>query len=252
MVRYWRTWYLLVPSPFMSSGPTGWLPLVLTGLVTGGLGSVVGSVITTYGSGMAARREARSKVIACLTSIENKRTAFSGERFLGAKELMRELETLCLIAGIRAYAWRTYEQAINTVVAVELMGREGTVHIFRASGTNASDADRYLGDALIKRAASCVSLTVWHPWLSASYTYLTCRMLRRALKRSFPIANQMRTGIGLRQLVGWRRYMNSARERISDSVAPMAPGDREIVYASDDTAINVPRSEAEVADDPTG
>lgn len=58
----------------MSSGPSGWLPLVFTTLGAG----VAGSIITAYGTQARARRKARSRAMTALEQIEATRRVRKG------------------------------------------------------------------------------------------------------------------------------------------------------------------------------
>jgi len=88
----------------MSTTPGGWLPLILTTLGAG----AVGSIITTYGAQGRVRREARSRAMAALEHIDSARHArLVGEGFTYPRQAFAELEACCMVAGVprRLFYW---------------------------------------------------------------------------------------------------------------------------------------------------
>jgi hypothetical protein len=167
----------------MSSGPTGWLPLILT---TFGAG-VAGSLIATYGGQSRERRKARSEAMASLQKLETARlTRPVIKGFNYDDQDMAELSARCILAGVPQYLVSLYQ------FANEAPRYLGTPHDgpARPSVELAFDEAReMLASALIEDAAVLLARALWHPWLSAFFRRRRARKTRDIIIRAFPGAD---------------------------------------------------------------
>jgi hypothetical protein len=151
----------------MSSGPGGWLPLVLT---TFG-GGVVGSAITTYGAQGRARRKARSRAMIALEHIEATRLARTvGEAFAYDRQAFAELEARCMMAGVPRQP----------------------VYWYKALSEGAAGKDMDLGPIvasvrLIGYPGQLIYQALWHPYLSKLRRPFQLRRLQRTISRASKI-----------------------------------------------------------------
>ena len=229
--------------PFMSTGPTGWAPLIFTGLVTGGLGSVVGSIISTYGVNARIRREARSKVVECLTRIETERRSVpTGQEFHNSREHAKELELLCFIAGIRTRPSQTYRMVLVAVSGAHHFVRDGEMLYLVHNGRAPTRTESELGNALIAQAAACLTQAIWHPVLAAPYTLLVSSLVRRAMVKTFPVLKGLDAGSGpaIRFLLRWGKFMTAVQNKPEYVPTVRVPSDLQVTshdksaYASSD------------------
>jgi hypothetical protein len=148
----------------MSSGASGWLPLVFTTLG----GGVVGSSITTYGAQGRARRQARSRAMTALEHIEAARLARpAGEGFAYDRQAFAELEARCMMAGVprRPVYWYKSLSEAAAGKDMDLGPIMATIHLIGYPGQ------------LIYQA-------LWHPYLSKPRRPFQLWRLRRAVSRA--------------------------------------------------------------------
>jgi hypothetical protein len=165
----------------MSSGPTGWLPLILT---TFGAG-VAGSIIATYGGQSRERRKARSEVMASLEKLESARLTRPGiEAFDYDDTDMAELVARCVLAGVPRYLVSLYELAN---AAPRYLGTpDSNRHNQPAVATRLDDARHRYARVLADDARSQLARAVWHPWLSAIFWRPRARRVRKQIIRVYP------------------------------------------------------------------
>jgi hypothetical protein len=164
----------------MSSGPSGWLPLVFATLGAG----VTGSLIATYGSQAAERRRARSGVIASLQKLEgDRRRRATKERFDFSGEDLANLETQCILARLPRYLVATYRLA-NEAAKTEFECKD--IKFETSSDGMLHRQTGFLCDAFIQHSAELLAANIWHPWLTALYVYIGNKRLLAAIHEVFP------------------------------------------------------------------
>jgi hypothetical protein len=166
----------------MSSGPTGWLPLVLTTLGAG----AAGSVIATYGGQSRERRKARSQVMACLQRLEIARVTRPGnEPFYYDDKGLAELSTRCIVAGVPQHLVHLYELAND--VSRGSGGREQPDR--PAARVRLEEARDLLIYSATTDVAALLARTVWHPWLSVLFRRRRAKQLQDRIMTAYPGAN---------------------------------------------------------------
>lgn len=190
----------------MSSGPSGWLPLVFATLGAG----VTGSLIATYGSQAAERRKARSGVIASLQKLENaRRQRVMQKQFDFSENDLAELETQCVLARLPRYLVATYRLANE--VSRSQFDRDDITFDTPSAG-RLHRYTRVLCDLLIERSAEQLVANVWHPWLTALYIRRRNRNLLKALHEIFPTSARS-TRYLKHSLATWRHDREKVRKQ---------------------------------------
>jgi hypothetical protein len=156
----------------MSSGPTGWLPLIITTLGAG----AIGSMITTYGTQGRQRLDARSNAMACLERIEANRGLDPIAQGLQYNpEAFAELHMKCLVAGVPRHLVRTYERVSE--LSADLPKHPDAK----------ADRARYLMAALLtERAGVLIRDALWHPLLSRTHRRRRVQKIRRIASELLP------------------------------------------------------------------
>jgi hypothetical protein len=163
----------------MSSGPTGWLPLVLT---TFGAGAA-GSLIATYGGQARERRKAQSEVMACLQRLEIARANLTAsERFNYDEKDMAELSARCVLAGVPQYLVSLYQLANDAPRYQKPDDSRGGSFLKK----DLDEARFQLAYALMDDAAALLGRAIWHPWLSMLFRRRRARKVRDLIARVFP------------------------------------------------------------------
>jgi hypothetical protein len=201
----------------MSSGPTGWLPLVLT---TFGAGAV-GSLIATYGGQSRERREARSQVMASLQKLETARLTrpvIKGSDY--DDEDMAELSARGILAGVPQYLVSLYQ------LANEAPRYGGTPRPGRSSAElDFDEAQEMLAFTLIDDAAILLARAVWHPWLSVFFRRRRARKVRDLIIRVFPSESHRGKETRSWALSGWESARATWQEWLQAN--PQRPGNGE-------------------------
>lgn len=183
----------------MTIAATGWLPIIFTTLV----GGVVGAVVTTFGGQARARRKARAKILKHLRQLEVARSAafecFDDGEFRLDPELIADLETRCMLAGVPRFAVRTYRLAYESARMASTSATEET-------WVNGRPSLRALSGSLMEEAAKHVAATVWHPWLSGLTVQGECAHLRETIELAFPDIYVL-DGWSKPTIRRWRRVM---------------------------------------------
>jgi hypothetical protein len=94
-------------------GGTDWASIVVAIVGAAGVGTVVGSAITTYGGRRQARQEIHSKALECLENFEVQRRAMTPEEaqieeLVSSTAVFRSLLVACMIAGVPRHVIDTY------------------------------------------------------------------------------------------------------------------------------------------------
>jgi hypothetical protein len=163
----------------MTIATTDWLPIIFTTLG----GGAVGAVVTTFGGQARARRKARAKILKRLRLLEVARSAAfehfdDGELDLDP-ELIADLETRCMLAGVPRFAVRTYRLAFEAA-------RMASNPVTKEKWVSERPSMLALTDSLMVEAAKHVAATVWHPWLSWLTVQGECAHLRNTIELAFP------------------------------------------------------------------
>ena len=154
---------------------TSWVPLVLTTLGAG----AVGSIITTYGAQASDRRAARARARESLTKAENlsKGGDVTHEQITAA---MNDLEISAMIACLP-----------RNLIDLHRVAR---VRLWAARRAAPPGEDAILTDpaaiASVRvgvEAGQLLSAAMWHPWLTAPYRRYRTRRLAKILAAGIPM-----------------------------------------------------------------
>jgi hypothetical protein len=162
----------------MSSGPTGWLPFILT---TFGAG-VAGSVIATYGSQSSERRKARAKALNALLAFEIARQEGDvlGLDADAYETQIGQLQARFVLTGLPLKIFDLYVTAIRSVHFPITKRDTAAERLIEETG-------RALGNRLIYESLSLIRQSIWHPWLSVILgRSLNARRIRKTLVRVYP------------------------------------------------------------------
>lgn len=183
----------------MTIATTDWLLVVFTTLG----GGTVGAVVTTFGGQARARRKARAKILKHLYQVEVARNAafehFNDGEFCLDSELISDLETRCMLAGVPRFAVRTYRLAYESAHMVSNSGIEET-------WVNGRPSMRALTGSLMDEAAKHLAAAVWHPWLSWFTVQGECAYLRETIELAFPDLSEL-DDWSKQTIKRWRRVM---------------------------------------------
>jgi hypothetical protein len=171
-------------NPVMSSAPD-WL-LILTGLGSG----VIGSVVTTYGTQTKERREARAQARDALRDVEDigfarkpsTAPSVSRRRQKDPQELetaLGKFETSAMLARLPRSLIELHSEARRRRLASDIARASGTAPDDRGLEERASG---YVAD----QAAQLLVSVSWHPWTSRIYRWPRTRKLRRRLDAAKP------------------------------------------------------------------
>lgn len=162
----------------MTSGPSGWLPIAITGATSLFAGGSAGALITTYGGKGRERRKARSEAMTALLACEQTRRSqrFADRLANPNREGIAQLQALCLLACIPSDLVRIYQEA----------DEQWRIVPFSPSILSPETSDEYLAWAefevaaeFINRAADLLTHAMWHPRLSALFRRMRIRKLRK-------------------------------------------------------------------------
>ncbi len=154
---------------------TSWVPLVLTTLGAG----AVGSIITTYGAQASDRRAARAKARESLTKAENlsKGSDVTHEQITAA---MDELEISAMIARLPRALVDLHRVARVRLWAARLAAPRGEDPIL-------TDPAAIASVRVGVEAGQLLSAAMWHPWLTAPYRWYRTRRLTKLLAAGMPM-----------------------------------------------------------------
>jgi hypothetical protein len=183
----------------MTISATDW-PLIIFTTLGGG---TVGAVVTTFGAFAGERRKARVKILRRLRQLETERGAaferFAEGGFRLDSDLLTDLETRCMFAGVPRFAVRTYRLAYEAA-RVASASADGEQWV---SGRPSS---RALTRSLMDEAAKHLAAAVWHPWLSWLTVQGQCQYLKETIELAFPDIHALDSWP--RQTIKrWRRVM---------------------------------------------
>jgi hypothetical protein len=157
----------------VSTIPSGWLPLILTTLG----GGVIGSLITTYGTQTRDRRAARADVRTRLVHAENlARLPEPPHAQLTAA--IEAVENAALIAKVPRYIVTLYRDTRTLAYATRLSTPPDQ--------RRQEDSPNVVSGRVAHQATILLATTLWHPWLSALIRWHRARQLRRVLTGGMP------------------------------------------------------------------
>jgi hypothetical protein len=171
---------------------TDWVPILLTGVASG----VIGSVITTYGSQARERRDARKEVLARLAEADRTAGQVAVDR-AAVLDAGRAVGTAALLAGVPRHLIDTYLLAYDAVRDDRL--KWGTPRI-------TSNDPMSVGIHLYREATELLTVVLWHPLLTLPVRRYRSRRIRRFLAGVLPPG----TTIFLRRTRGVRRWERAA------------------------------------------
>jgi len=153
---------------------TDWVPLLITGLGAG----VIGSVITTYGSQARERRDARKEALLHLADADRVTGQASSDRAV-ILDAGRAVATAAHLAGVPMYVADTYLLAYDAV-------REDRLKWAPPRVTSHDPAS--VGIHLYREAMELITGVLWHPWLTLPLRRYRSRRIRRFLAGVLPRA----------------------------------------------------------------
>ncbi len=164
---------------YMTIAMTDW-PLIIFTTLGGG---TVGAVVTTFGGQARARRKARAKILKTLRELEVERIEafehFDDGEFCLNSDLLADLETRCMLAGVPRFPVRTYRLAYESA-------RMASSSATDATWIHGRPSKRALTSSLMDEAAKHLAASVWHPWLSWLTVQGECSYLRETINLAFP------------------------------------------------------------------
>ncbi len=169
-----------------------WVPLLLTGLGAG----VLGSVITTYGSQARERRDARKEALARLADADRAAGQASSDR-TDILDAGRAVGTAALLAAVPMYVVDTYLLAYEAARDDQLKWAPPRV-------TPHDPAT--VGIHLYREGAELLTQVLWHPLLTLPVRRYRSRRIRRFLVAVLPPG----TTIFLRRTRGARKWERAA------------------------------------------
>jgi len=173
---------------------TDWVPILLTGLGSG----VLGSVITTYGSQARERHDARKEALARLAEADRAAGQASNDR-AAILDAGRTVGTAALLAGVPMYIVDTYLLAYDAVRSDRL----------KWAPTRVTDQDpQTVGIYVYREATELITRVLWHPWVTLPIRRHRSRHIRRFLGNVLPPG----TTIYLRRTGGARKWERAAIE----------------------------------------
>lgn len=163
----------------MTTTATDWLPIIFTTLG----GGAVGAVVTTFGGQARTRRKVRAKILKHLRQVEVARIAAFEDFYVGEfrldRELIDDLETRCMLAGVPRFAVRTYRLAYESA-------RMARKSVLEEKWVPGRPSMLTLTSSFMEEAAKLVAATVWHPWLSWLTVQGECAGLKETIELAFP------------------------------------------------------------------
>jgi hypothetical protein len=197
----------------MSSGPSGWLPIIITSLTSLTAGGSAGALITTYGGKGRERRRARSDVIAALSAAEVARLSRPPEAGPSANPAeIAELQTKCMLAGVPRALPDLYKLANDR-------WRDKPAPPIETSADAAPRVLRHvLAMRTIDEAASLLSGALWHPWLSRFAQPWRVRRLENIIEGVSGRRSEVLSTDALYEI--WREYTVTTtwRDRVRNQV----------------------------------
>jgi hypothetical protein len=159
-MMHWTNWLSATVTAM-----TNWVPLILTTLGAG----AVGSIITTYGAQASDRREARARARESLTKAENLSRGgdVTHEHITAA---MDDLEISAMIARLS----RTLVD-LHRVVRVRLWAARQAA--LPGEDPILTDPGAIASVRVGVEAGQLLSAAMWHPWLTAPYRWYRTRRL---------------------------------------------------------------------------
>jgi hypothetical protein len=152
------------------AGATDWVTLAPAIVAAAGVGTIIGSAITTYGGRGRERREARSRALDCLEQLEILCDSMSSEELLNSEfnELpeFRQLRVSCMVAGVPRSTIDTYGKICNDSCWLNL--------------EYVSDPQMagLVSAVLLDRAARLVRDALYHPRLARTVAWWRVKRLR--------------------------------------------------------------------------
>lgn len=191
----------------MTSEPTGWLPVAITGVTSLLAGGSAGALITTYGGKGRERRNARSAAMAALLACEEKRRAQAiGERSADAnRESIAEFQARCVVARVPSRLVELYKAA----------DREWRSVASPPGFPPKDDGERLVwvefevANKAVERAADLLSRSLWHPLANKPLRRWRGRQLNRMMGQVFG-----RNRIEL-NMTGWYRVWRTASGKMT-------------------------------------
>jgi hypothetical protein len=171
---------------------TDWVPILLTGLGSG----VVGSVITTYGSQAREWCEARKEALARLAEADRAAGQASGDRSV-ILDAGRAVGTAALLAAVPMHVVDTYLLAYDAVHDDRLKWAPPRV---------TSHDPASVGIHVYREATELITKVLWHPWLTMPVRRYRSRRIRRFFAGVLPPG----TTIFLRRTHGARKWERAA------------------------------------------
>lgn len=171
---------------------TDWVPLLLTGLGAG----VIGSVITTYGSQARERRGARKEALARLAEADRAAGQTSSDR-AAILDAGRAVGTAALLAGVPLHVVDTYLVAYEAARDDRLKWAPPRVTPYDPAS---------VGIHLYREATELLTKVLWHPLLTVPVRRYRSRRIRRFLAAVLPPG----TTIFLRRTRGARKWERAA------------------------------------------
>lgn len=153
------------------TGAIDWVALAPAIAAAAGVGTIVGSAITTYGGRGRQRREARSRALDCLEQLEVLRAEISiddvrrDDSFVDLPEF-RQLRVSCMLAGVPRTVVDTYGKICNDARWLSV--------------TDLSDPQMagIVSAVLLDRAARLVRDALYHPKLARTVCWRRVKRLR--------------------------------------------------------------------------
>jgi hypothetical protein len=174
------------------AGMTDWVPLLITGLGAG----VLGSVITTYGSQARERRDARKEALRSLADADRAAGQASSDR-AAILDAGRAVGTAAHLAGVPMYVVDTYLLAYDAARDDRLKWAPPRVTAHDPAS---------VGIHLYREATELLTRVLWHPLLTLPVRRYRSRRIRRCLAGVLPPG----TTIFLRRTRGARKWERAA------------------------------------------
>jgi hypothetical protein len=171
---------------------TDWVPLLLTGLGAG----VIGSVITTYGSQARERRDARKEALARLADADRAIGQSSSDRRT-ILDAGRAVGTAAMLVAVPMYVVDTYLLAYEAA-------RDDRLKWAPPRTTPQDPAS--VGIHTYREATELLTKVLWHPLLTLPVRRYRSRRIRRFLAGVLPAG----TTIFLRRTRGTRKWERAA------------------------------------------
>jgi hypothetical protein len=190
----------------MSSGPTGWLPVIVTSLTSLAAGGSAGAFITTYGGKARDRRKIRSDVFAALSSIEIARRSKPYENGPSVGEpQIAELETKCMLAGVPRELTYLYKAANDQFKDARPPTTAATLNDLVGFAAHLAAL------MAIGHAADLISNALWHPWRSRPLRHWRARKLEKMIS---DVSGQQHKRLTTRDIYRiWRELAGHATRR---------------------------------------